>query len=178
MSARPGTHLKPRHAELLIALDDTRHLGRAADRLHMSQPAASKALLQLEEQVGYTLFSRTPQGTQPTPAGEVMILHARHTLGSAVRVQAELQAAQLRGHCLLPVGHAALGCGHGRAPTHQCPVRAIAGAGGDTARRRCWTTCCTSWTTANWISCWAGWADGRCRPAAPRCGYTTNPSAW
>lgn len=104
MSARPGTHLKPRHAELLIALDDTRHLGRAAERLHMSQPAASKALLQLEEQVGYALFSRTPQGTQPTPAGTVMILHARHTLGSAVRVQAELQAAQLRGHCLLRLG--------------------------------------------------------------------------
>uniref|UniRef100_UPI003F68C0B6 helix-turn-helix domain-containing protein n=1 Tax=Achromobacter spanius TaxID=217203 RepID=UPI003F68C0B6 len=52
MPARLGTHLKPRHAELMIALDEERNLGRAASRLHMSQPAASKALSQLEEQVG------------------------------------------------------------------------------------------------------------------------------
>lgn len=104
MSTRPGTHLKPRHAELLIALDETRHLGRAAERLHMSQPAASKALAQLEEQVGYALFERTALGTRPTVAGMVMIRHARHSQGSAARVAAELQAAQQRGASLLRLG--------------------------------------------------------------------------
>jgi DNA-binding transcriptional LysR family regulator len=104
MSARLGTHLKPRHAELIIALDEERNLGRAASRLHMSQPAASKALAQLEEQVGYVLFERTSQGTRPTTAGAVMILHARQTLGSAMRVAVELQAAQERGTTLLRLG--------------------------------------------------------------------------
>ncbi|EHK65356.1 LysR family transcriptional regulator [Achromobacter arsenitoxydans SY8] len=88
----------------MIALDEERNLGRAASRLHMSQPAASKALTQLEEQVGYVLFERTSQGTRPTAAGTVMILHARHTLGSAVRVAEELQAAQERGTTLLRLG--------------------------------------------------------------------------
>ncbi|WP_447991463.1 LysR family transcriptional regulator [Achromobacter spanius] len=104
MPARLGTHLKPRHAELMIALDEERNLGRAASRLHMSQPAASKALSQLEEQVGYVLFERTSQGSRPTAAGAVMVLHARHTLGSAARVAAELQAAQERGTTLLRLG--------------------------------------------------------------------------
>lgn len=104
MPLRLGTYLKPRHAELLIALDEERNLGRAADRLHMSQPAASKALTQLEDQVGYPLFERTSHGTRPTAAGTVMILHARHTLGSAARVAAELQAAQERGTTLIRLG--------------------------------------------------------------------------
>ncbi len=104
MSDRAGTHLKRRHAELLVALDDERHLGRAAERLHMSQPAASKALAQLEEQVGYPLFERGTQGTQPTYAGMVMIRHARNGLGAAQRVAAELRAAQERGASLLRLG--------------------------------------------------------------------------
>ncbi len=104
MSDRAGTHLKRRHAELLVALDDERHLGRAAERLHMSQPAASKALAQLEEQVGYALFERGTQGTQPTYAGMVMIRHARNGLGAAQRVAAELRAAEERGASLLRLG--------------------------------------------------------------------------
>lgn len=104
MPKRTGTHLKRRHAELLVALDDERHLGRAAERLHMSQPAASKALAQLEEQVGYALFERGSQGSQPTNAGMVMIRHARYTLGAAERVAAELQAAEERGASLLRLG--------------------------------------------------------------------------
>ena len=104
MPHRAGTHLKRRHAELLVALDDERHLGRAAERLHMSQPAASKALAQLEEQVGYALFERGTQGSQPTNAGMVMVRHARYSLGAAERVAAELRAAEERGASLLRLG--------------------------------------------------------------------------
>ncbi|CAB3849969.1 LysR substrate-binding domain-containing protein [Achromobacter aegrifaciens] len=104
MPDRAGTHLKRRHAELLVALDDERHLGRAAEGLHMSQPAASKALAQLEEQVGYALFERGTRGTLPTNAGMVMIRHARHSLGAAQRVAAELRAAEERGASLLRLG--------------------------------------------------------------------------
>lgn len=104
MTKRAGTHLKRRHAELLVALDDERHLGRAAERMHMSQPAASKALAQLEEQVGYALFERGTQGSHPTHAGMVMVRHARYSLGAADRVAAELQAAEERGASLLRLG--------------------------------------------------------------------------
>ena len=44
--------LKPRHIELLAALGRERHLGRAAQALHITQPAASKTLAQLEQVFG------------------------------------------------------------------------------------------------------------------------------
>lgn len=69
-----------RHLHLLVALDDQRHLGRAASQLHTSQPAVSRTLSEIEAAVCETLFSRTPKGTFPTAAGEVLIRHARQAL--------------------------------------------------------------------------------------------------
>jgi len=72
--------LKMRHLQLLVALDEQRHLGRAASYLHTSQPAVSRTLSEIEAAVAETLFSRTPKGTFPTAAGEVLIRHARQAL--------------------------------------------------------------------------------------------------
>jgi DNA-binding transcriptional LysR family regulator len=46
------SNLKPRHFRLLVALDDLRHLGRVAQSLHVSQPAASLALRDIEKRLG------------------------------------------------------------------------------------------------------------------------------
>lgn len=58
--------LKLRHLQLFIALDELRNLHRAAERLGMSQPAASKLLGELENQLGLVLFDRHPRGIAPT----------------------------------------------------------------------------------------------------------------
>ncbi|MDL2356402.1 MAG: LysR family transcriptional regulator [Pseudomonadota bacterium] len=74
--------LKTRQLLLLIALDDFRNIHRAADALHMTQPAASKQIKDLEEMLGVRLFDRLPRGMEPTLYGETMIRHARMALTS------------------------------------------------------------------------------------------------
>jgi DNA-binding transcriptional LysR family regulator len=74
--------LKTRQLLLLIALDEQRNIHRAADELHMTQPAASKQLKDLEDMLEVELFERLPRGMQPTIYGETMIRHARMALTS------------------------------------------------------------------------------------------------
>ncbi|MES2071141.1 MAG: LysR family transcriptional regulator [Pseudomonadota bacterium] len=74
--------LKTRQLLLLIALDEERNIHRAANALHMTQPAASKQLKDLEDMLEIQLFDRTPRGMQPTIYGESMIRHARMALTS------------------------------------------------------------------------------------------------
>ncbi len=74
--------LKTRQLLLLIALDDHRNIHRAADELHMTQPAASKQIKDLEEMLDVKLFERLPRGMEPTMFGETMIRHARMALTS------------------------------------------------------------------------------------------------
>ncbi|HTK01568.1 MAG TPA: LysR substrate-binding domain-containing protein [Bordetella sp.] len=69
--------LKLRHLRLLIALDDHRHVSRVAAVLHLTQPAVSKALAEIEDGVGLKLFERTPRGIMPTSYGECLIRYAR-----------------------------------------------------------------------------------------------------
>lgn len=74
--------LKTRQLLLLIALDDFRNIHRAAEELHMTQPAASKQIKDLEEMLDVRLFDRLPRGMEPTIYGETMIRHARMALTS------------------------------------------------------------------------------------------------
>jgi DNA-binding transcriptional LysR family regulator len=74
--------LKTRQLLLLIALDDFRNIHRAAEELHMTQPAASKQIKDLEEMLDVKLFERLPRGMEPTIYGETMIRHARMALTS------------------------------------------------------------------------------------------------
>jgi DNA-binding transcriptional LysR family regulator len=74
--------LKTRQLLLLIALDDHRNIHRAAEELHMTQPAASKQVKDLEEMLAVRLFDRLPRGMEPTMYGETMIRHARMALTS------------------------------------------------------------------------------------------------
>lgn len=74
--------LKTRQLLLLIALDDQRNIHRAAEELHMTQPAASKQLKDLEDMLEVQLFERLPRGMEPTIYGATMIRHARMALTS------------------------------------------------------------------------------------------------
>jgi len=69
-----------RHLRYFTAVADTCHFGKAAERLHMAQPALSHAIRQLETELGAPLFTRTTRQVRLTPAGEFLVGEARRVL--------------------------------------------------------------------------------------------------
>jgi DNA-binding transcriptional LysR family regulator len=84
--------LKLRHLQLLVALDQFRHLGRAAEFLSLTQPAVSKALAEVERQFGLDLFVRSTRGTEPTAYGAAVVRFARSVLADFGRTREEIAA--------------------------------------------------------------------------------------
>lgn len=84
--------LKPRHLQLLVAIDDLGQLTKVAELLNVTQPAISKALNELQNGLGLKLFDRTGRGLSPTPYGECLIRHARSILADLSTTGEELQA--------------------------------------------------------------------------------------
>ncbi|WP_407838710.1 LysR family transcriptional regulator [Streptomyces sp. DSM 116496] len=76
-----------------VAVAEELHFGRAATRLHMSQPPLSRAIKRLEGDVGALLFARSPIGVTLTPVGAVLLDEARALLDHADRVRARVSAA-------------------------------------------------------------------------------------
>lgn len=71
-----------RHLRYFAAVAESCHFGRAAERLHMAQPALSQAVRQLESELGTPLFVRTTRQVNLTPAGEFMYREALRVLGA------------------------------------------------------------------------------------------------
>jgi DNA-binding transcriptional LysR family regulator len=72
-----------RHLEHLVALADECHFARAAERVHLSQPAFSRSIQALERDADMRLFDRDSSEVRPTPAGEFLIERARRLLFEA-----------------------------------------------------------------------------------------------
>ncbi|MFO1221211.1 MAG: LysR substrate-binding domain-containing protein [Burkholderiaceae bacterium] len=87
-------NLKPRHLQTLVALDDLRHVSRAAELLNVSQPAVSKTLAEIERGLGVTLFERSKRGLNPTLYGECLIRLCRSMLQSLDAAGDELRFLQ------------------------------------------------------------------------------------
>lgn len=63
-----------------LAVAETGHVGRAALKLHISQPPLTRHIHQLERELGVTLFVRTPRGMELTDAGLLFVDEARNLL--------------------------------------------------------------------------------------------------
>ena len=69
--------LKLRHLRLIDAIADAQSISAAAARLHITQPAVSKALREAEEILGIRLFERGPNGLTLTPYGRTVVAHSK-----------------------------------------------------------------------------------------------------
>jgi DNA-binding transcriptional LysR family regulator len=86
------SNLKLKHLQLLVALDQFRHLGRAAEFLSLTQPAVSKTLAEVERLFGLQLFVRSTRGTEPTAYGQSVVRFARSVLADYDRTRDEIAA--------------------------------------------------------------------------------------
>ena len=78
--------LKLKDLRYLVAVADTRHFGRAAERSFVSQPTLSAQLKKLEEYLGVQLIERAPKRVALTAAGEEIVARARRILEASEEI--------------------------------------------------------------------------------------------
>ena len=74
-----------RQMQYAVALAETGHFGRAAERCHVTQPGLSQQIRQLEELCGAPLFDRLGRSVRLTPLGREQAASLRAALSTAVR---------------------------------------------------------------------------------------------
>src|SRR5687767_4622034 len=69
-----------RHLRYFVAVGEEQHYGRGAQRLRVAQPALSRQIQDLEEEVGFKLFDRLSRGVKLSTAGKLFLEEARRIL--------------------------------------------------------------------------------------------------
>lgn len=98
--------LETRRLRHFLAIYELGSIGQAAERLLLTQPALSKSLRHLEDDLGVRLFDRTAHGVVPTVYGDNLALHAR-----AIEQQVKQAEAAIRGMQGRAKGHVRVGVG-------------------------------------------------------------------
>lgn len=99
-----GMPLELRQLRHLLALADHGGFGRAATALRMTQPALSRSVKAVEEEVGAALFHRSAAGVTPTDHGRLLIQHAREVVRAADDLDREILRRRVPGSGELVVG--------------------------------------------------------------------------
>jgi LysR family transcriptional regulator, transcription activator of glutamate synthase operon len=100
-----------RQLRYLVALAEEGSFTRAAESVHIAQPAVSQQIRRLEEQLGIALVERTTRRVALTDAGELLVVRARRILAELEAAETELQA--LSG---MYAGHVTIGAMHTMGP--------------------------------------------------------------
>ena len=69
-----------RHLRYFVTVGEEQHYGRAAERLHIAQPALSRQIQDLEREIGFKLFDRLSRGVKISAAGKLFLEDARRIL--------------------------------------------------------------------------------------------------
>ena len=76
------------HFKYAIEVERTGSITQAAENLFMGQPNLSKAIMELEETLGFQIFQRTPKGVIPTDKGSIFLVYAKNVLSSIEKMEA------------------------------------------------------------------------------------------
>ncbi|WP_081061894.1 LysR family transcriptional regulator [Burkholderia territorii] len=98
--------LNPRRLNHLVALSEEGSFARAAARVHLSQPALSRSIQSLEEELGVKLFDRAARGVTATAAGVMVVERAKRVLVETHRLERDVQLLKSN-----EIGELALGLG-------------------------------------------------------------------
>lgn len=104
-------HLDLVDLRLLARIAEFNSLTRGAEAIHISVPAASTRIKNLEESIGTRLLNRTSQGVTLTAPGQACVLHARQVLAQLENLRGDLQeyAKGVKGHLRLFANATAMG---------------------------------------------------------------------
>src|SRR6185436_16193595 len=89
--SRLGIRMELRHLRYFVAVGEEQHYGRAARRLRVAQPALSRQIQDLEQEIGFELFDRLPRGVKISEAGKLF-------LEDAWRILQQVNDATARAH--------------------------------------------------------------------------------
>lgn len=96
-----------RHLRYFVTVAEELNVSRASARLRISQPAVSRQLRDLEEELGVQLFRREKSGFKLTPAGETFLAHARDLLRRSADAVKEMESFNARPGGILAIGYIA-----------------------------------------------------------------------
>lgn len=75
------------HLKYAVEVEKTRSISKAAENLYMGQPNLSRAIKELEESIGITVFKRTTKGISITPDGEEFLRRARRIVSQVEEME-------------------------------------------------------------------------------------------
>ena len=109
-------HMDLKHLRYFVAVAETGHITRAAQRLGMQQPPLSQQIRALEQSLGTALFHRHPKGVTLTDSGELLLADSRRLLGDADAVLSRMRAVAAGHAGVLAVGFTSSAASHAFTP--------------------------------------------------------------
>jgi DNA-binding transcriptional LysR family regulator len=94
-----------RQLRYFVGVAEELHFGRAAERLHMSQSPLSRAIRELERDLGLVLFVRTTRRVELTPAGSALLARARRALAEIDGAIADARSAAQPDGSVIAIGY-------------------------------------------------------------------------